>query len=95
MIELNVFGIRRKKEREEMKTRRRARETRERERERRRESSKVQNGCGEVLAKLPIFPYTHGVCTGNLTFPIYFISQLYSILLSFSFSFYPIYTIYI
>jgi hypothetical protein len=32
-----VFGIRRKKEREEMKTRRRARETRERERERDRE----------------------------------------------------------
>jgi hypothetical protein len=29
MIGLNVFGIRRKKEREEMKTRRRARETRE------------------------------------------------------------------
>jgi hypothetical protein len=55
MIGLNVFGIRRKKEREEMKTRRRARETRERERERGRAPKYKM----DVEKYSPSFPYSH------------------------------------
>jgi hypothetical protein len=59
MIGLNVFGIRRKKEREEMKTRRRARETRERERERDREGGRAPKYKMDVEKYLPSFPYSH------------------------------------